>query len=140
MIRVPDLRWPVRFAWATTGLGWFIWLAYEDRSLSTVMAIAAMVCLAFALTWVSRWRGGKQTERRRWLLESMGIGLLTGALTAPAAIVLILIKTSLHAHGTPDFTAGDIAGVAQRLPVWALAGVLIGEALGLLGATLSRGE
>lgn len=138
MIRIPDLRWTARSAWVVTGLAWFVWLAYEDRSLGTVIGLSAVICLAFALTAVERWRGGKKAERRRWLLESMGIGLVTGALVAPVAVVLILIKISLHSHGTPDFTTGDIAEVMNRLPVWSLAGTLCGEALGLLGAMLGR--
>lgn len=138
MIRIPDLRWVVRLAWAIAGLAWFIWLGYEDRSLGTVMGLSAIVCVALCLTWVAKWRGRRQAERRRWLLESMGFGLLTGGMVAPVAVLLILIKISLHAHGTPDFTTGDIAEVIHRLPVWALAGILCGEAMGLLGAIFSR--
>jgi hypothetical protein len=68
----------------------------------------------------------------------MGVGLLTGTLVAPVAVLLILIKISLHSHGTPDFTSGDIGAVMNRTPVWALAGVLSGEALGLLGVAFSH--
>jgi ABC-type thiamin/hydroxymethylpyrimidine transport system permease subunit len=140
VIRIPDLRWVVRFAWALAAPAWFVWLAYEDRSLNPVMWLSAIVCVAFALAGIARWRGGKLADRRRWLLELMGIGLLTGALVAPVAVLLILVKISLHSHGTPDFTAGDIAAVMNRAPVWALAGVLSGEALGLIGVTFSRVE
>jgi hypothetical protein len=139
-MRIPDLRWAVRSTWVVTALVWFVWLAYEDRSLGTVIGLSAVICIAFALSAVSRWRGGKAAERRRWLLESMGIGLLTGALVAPVAVLLILIKISLHSHGTPDFTTSDIAQVMNRLPVWSLAGTLCGEALGLLGARFSQKE
>lgn len=140
MIRIPDLRWVVRFAWAFAAPVWFVWLAYEDRDLGTVMGLSAVICIAFALTAVARWRGGRLTDRRRWLLESMGFGLLTGALVAPVAVVLILVKISLHSHGTPDFSSADIGAVVNRTPIWALAGVLSGEALGLIGATLSHTE
>lgn len=140
MIRIPDLRWVVRAAWAVAAPAWAVWIAYEDRSLSAVMGLSAIVCAAFAVTAIARWRGGKLTERRRWLLESLGIGLVTGAMVAPGAAVLILMKISLHSHATPDFTSSDIAEVMSRLPVWALAGVLGGEALGLIGAGLSRPE
>jgi len=140
VIRIPDLRWVVRFAWAVAAPAWFVWLAFEDRNLNTVMGLSAVVCVAFALTGVARWRGGKLTDRRRWLLESMGVGLLTGALVAPVAVLLILVKISLHSDGTPEFTSGDIGAVMNRAPVWALAGVLSGEALGLIGVTFSRTE
>jgi hypothetical protein len=140
VIRVPDLRWVVRFAWVVAAPAWLVWLAYEDRDLGTVMGMSALVCVAFALTAVARWRAGKLVERRRWLLESMGIGLLSGLLVAPVAALLILVKISLHSHGTPDFTSGDIADVMNRVAVWALAGVLIGEGLGLIGVTFSRTE
>jgi hypothetical protein len=140
VIRIPDLRWVARFAWALTAPAWFVWLAYEDRNLGTVMGLSAAMCVAFALTGVARWRGGKLTDRRRCLLESMGIGLLAGALVAPVAVVLILVKISLHSHGTPDFTSADVGAVMNRAPVWALAGVLSGEALGLIGVSFSHTE
>lgn len=138
MIQIPDLKWVVRSAWVVAAPAWFLWLAYEDRNLSTVIGMSAVICAAFGLTWFSKWRGGKLAGRRRWLLESMGIGLLAGTLVAPVAVLLILLKISLHSHGTPDFTTSDIAEVMNRLPVWALAGILCGEALGLLGATFAR--
>ncbi|HLC05203.1 MAG TPA: hypothetical protein VJK02_19385 [Anaerolineales bacterium] len=140
MIRIPDLRWVVRYAWMIAAPTAFFWIAYEDRSPSTVMGLSAIVCAAFAVTAIARWRGGILAERRRWLLETMGVGLATGALVAPVAVVLILVKISLHSHGTPDFTTSDIAQVMNRLPVWALAGVLCGEALGLIGVAFSRPE
>lgn len=140
MIRIPELRWVGRFVWAIAGVAWFVWLGYEDRGLSTVMSLSAVLCLALSLTWVARGRSGKKVGRRRWLLESMGIGLLVGALVPPVAVLLILVKISLHAHGTPDFTSGDVGEVIRRLPVWMLAGVLCGEALGLLGAIFGRLE
>jgi hypothetical protein len=139
VILVPDLRWVARFGWVIAAPACLVWFDLEDRGLAVVMGLSAVVCLAFALSGIARWRGGKQIERRRWLLESMGTGLLWGALVAPVAVLLILIKISLHSHGTPDFTTGDINQVMARLPVWALAGVLAGEAMGLIGAALGRG-
>jgi hypothetical protein len=140
MIRIPDLRWVVRFAWAFAVPAWFVWLAYEDRDLSTLMGLSAVICVAFALTGVARWRGRRLTDRRRWLLESMGFGLLTGALVAPVAVILMLVKISLHSHGMPDFSSADIGAVVNRTPIWAMAGVLSGEALGLIGAILGHTE
>jgi hypothetical protein len=140
MIRIPDLRWAVRFGWAVAAPALFVWLAYEDRDLNVVMGLSAIVCLAGALTWTSKRRSGRTAERRRWLLESMAIGVLAGGMVAPVAVLLILIKISLHSHGTPDFTMSDIAEIVNRLPTWALAGVLCGEALGLLGVSFGRNE
>jgi hypothetical protein len=140
VISIPELRWVARLAWVVAAPAWFVWLASDDRGVGAIMAVAAIVCVAFALSGIARWRGGKGVGRRRWLLESMAVGLLTGGLVPPVAVLLILIKISLHSQGTPGFTLGDIGGILNRLPVWALAGVLTGEAMGLIGAALGRGE
>ena len=141
MIRIPDLRWIVRLVWVVVAPAWFVWIAVEDRTLGPVMLLAALVSSAFAITGLARWRSGSPVERRRWLLESTGVGLAAGALVAPIAILLILIKISIHAHGTPDFSPTDIGAVMGRMPVWMLAGMLCGEALGLaIGAAARREE
>ena len=140
MIRIPDLRWVVRFVWVVVAPTWFVWIAVEDRTLGPVMLLAALVGSAFAITGLARWRSGSRVERRRWLLESTGVGVAAGASVAPIAILLILIKTSIHAHGTPDFSPTDIGAVMGRMPVWMLAGALCGEALGLAMVAAARSE
>ena len=140
MIRIPDLRWVVRLVWVVVAPAWFVWIALEDRTLAPVMLLAALISSAFAITGLARWRSGTRVERRRWLLESTGVGLAAGALVAPAAILLILIKISIHAHGTPDFSPTDIGAVIRRFPVWMLAGTLCGEALGLALVVAARRE
>ncbi|OGO71579.1 MAG: hypothetical protein A2Z37_01290 [Chloroflexi bacterium RBG_19FT_COMBO_62_14] len=140
MIRIPELRWVVRLVWVVVGPAWFVWIAVEERTLGPVMLLAALVSSAFAITGLARWRSGSRVERRRWLLESTGVGLAAGASVAPIASLLILIKISIHAHGTPDFDLTDIGAVMGRMPVWMLVGALCGEALGLAIVAAARRE
>ena len=140
MIRIPELRWVVRLVWVVVAPVWFVWIAVEDRRLGPVLLLAALVSSAFAITGLARWRSGRLVGRRRWLVESTGVGLIAGAMVAPIAILLILIKISIHAHGTPDFSLTDIGSVLEREPVWMLAGMLCGEALGLATAAAAQPE
>jgi hypothetical protein len=47
LMKVPKMRWIVRIAWAVAGVIWLLWIGYEDRELSAVTAVAALVAGAF---------------------------------------------------------------------------------------------
>jgi hypothetical protein len=49
----------------------------------------------------------------------------------PLAVVLMLMKLSLHTHPYPDLLPVDLTAVLGRTPVWALAGLAVGLGAGL---------
>jgi len=138
-----------RAAWGLTGLLWFLWLAVEDRSAGGPVIVAAAACLAVGLTVLRRWRlrgagktpapalvhslwGRRLDERMVWLAQSTLCGFGAGLVVGPVAALLMLVKVSLHGHPAPDFTGADLVGALMRTPAWALAGLCLGAALGLV--------
>ena len=129
------LRWVVRLAWGLAGLGWVAWIGFEDRGLTAVTLLAASLCLAAGLSAWVRWRRKDTRLPPAWLRGAV-IGLVAGACVGPTAAVLILVKTSLHAHPVPDLSAADLGRVLSVSPVWAVAGLAAGLAGGLLAHEL----
>ncbi len=136
-VEVPRLRWVVRLAWGVSGLGCAAWFAYEDRGLTAVVLLAAVLCLAAGLT---AWARLQRTSVVRLGRRSAGAlsGLLAGTAVGPGAALLILIKTGLHAHPLPDFTAGDLEAALSIWPAWTGAGLAAGWALGWLAQMLAE--
>lgn len=124
---------PQRLAWFLTGLFWLAWLGYEDRGLTAVVLLAGCIGAASGL---SAWMRRRAVRAGRWSAWMRGalLGALAGRSVAPLAALLILVKTSLHAHPVPDFTAADLGRVLDVWPAWTGAGLLVG----LAGAGLAE--
>jgi len=130
---------PQRVAWLLTGLFWLAWLGYEDRGLTAVLLLAGCISSAVGLTIWGRWRADGAGRWPGWV-RGAGLGLLAGAGVAPLAALLILVKTSLHAHPIPDFAAADLGRVLSVWPAWTAAGLLSGlAAAGLAAAARTPG-
>ncbi|MFP3853860.1 MAG: hypothetical protein ACLFWD_06155 [Anaerolineales bacterium] len=120
----------LRWLWGLTGLAWFLWIGFEDRSLVTVILMAALIAVSgvfsFSLgSWLKKDEGGVD----RW--ASIVLGVVVGATVPLLAILLIFVKVSLHNHVEPDFSLGQVQALLRRIPVWGLAGGLFGMAAGL---------
>ena len=64
---------------------------------------------------------------------SAAVGLAYGVGLALLTLLLMAIKTGLHAHG-PEYGGREIVWVWNQLPLWAGVGVLVGLGIGLLAA------
>lgn len=124
--------WIVRGLWAVAGLAWFVWLGYEDVGLDVVLLLSGWISLAYVITLWQRWSDSAQLDQGQYLVRAGIAGLVGGATVPPLADILMLVKVSLHGHAVPDFTARDLGAVLGRTPVWALAGLAAGLALGLV--------
>jgi hypothetical protein len=122
----------VRGLWAVAGLAWFLWLGYEDVGLQVVLLLSACLSTAYVVTLWNRWADRPGLSPGQSMLRSAIAGAVGGATIPPLADILMLVKISLHAHSVPDFTARDLGAVLGRTPVWALAGLAAGLALGLV--------
>lgn len=129
--------WIVRSLWAVAGVAWFVWLGYEDVGLHIVLLLSAWISLAYVVTLWQRWSDSPQLKQDQYLLRAAIAGLVGGATTPPLADILMLVKISLHSHAVPDFTARDLGAVLGRTPAWALAGLGVGLALGLINVARS---
>lgn len=116
-----------RMAWGIVGLTWFLWIGFEDRGLTPVLILSGLISISIGLQVWARWfpsNQGRNFPFFRWIT----IGMSSGALVGPIAVLLALLKTSLHQHIEADFSAEDLALLLGRVPVWILAGLLFGTA------------
>ncbi len=77
----------------------------------------------------------KAIPRPKWIALSTSLGLLLG-LGSPIAILLLMtLKTGLHAHG-PEYTPAQINWIITQIPLWTISGLTAGFGLGLLTSSL----
>lgn len=130
--RIPGLR-VATLLLAVYGL---IWIPLEG-DLRRVTVLGVWATAVAILTIMQRWLGGRTLPMTAWLGAASLAGVVAGAGSALLTLFLMALKTGLHGHG-PEFTPQQIAWVWGQLPVWALAGGLIGLGGGLITAALAR--
>jgi len=130
-------------AWfSRAGLGWRIallawgialitWLPFEDTDTRMVMVFSLAGCLLAALRFLSRYQATEiRADVPLPMWRRLGLHLMAGALAGlaagPAAVLLMAVKSGLHAHPTPDFSGGQVVAALIGAPVWILAGILSG--------------
>lgn len=131
MIQPPDLTLVRRIGWGLAGVLWFFWIAYEDRGLEALTFVALVIAFAAGLTMLKRWVGGEKLARRKWLLRTGVVGLVSGGAVGPLTALLMLVKLGLHAHPQLDFGPEQFIQAFSRTLYWAALGALIGLAFGL---------
>jgi hypothetical protein len=131
-------RWVERGSWFIAGLLWLIWLGYEDRSIRSVLTVAAAISAAIGVTTYRTCIPRiPSTPRARLGLKVISAGF-AGGLVGVLAVVLMLVKLSLHNHGAPEFNVGDVLLSLRTVPAWLAAGLISGLAVGLSGLALER--
>ena len=91
----------LRLAGFLIGVVVLVWLAVEENNETGVLLISGLIC-----TWGGVWLLYKtETVGRHMIFRYILVGGGAGLLLAPLAILLMAIKTSIHGHGSPDFTA-----------------------------------
>lgn len=120
-----------RASWGIAGLLWFVWLGYEDRSVNSVFVLAAALALAGGIQLYRNLstRLSSAAKSRLWLF--IFSGGLAGLLVSVIAIMLMLVKISLHGHSPPDFSNADLLTALKATPAWFAAGIAIGLGAGL---------
>jgi len=104
----------------------FAWLPFEDTNLRWLILLAIALC-----AWGTvRLLTGFPSSARIGVWIYPISGALAGIAVVPTAIVLMIIKSGSHGHGTADFTIGQVVSLILRTPVWVISGILIG--LGIL--------
>jgi len=114
-----------------------IWIALEGNlARASLLAIALTVVAAGHA--VQRFLGGRRLRLPAWLLLCSILGFIVGAGSATVTLALMAVKSGLHAHG-PEFNTVVIGQAVERIPAWAVAGLLLGLGMGLLLAGI-RGQ
>lgn len=114
-----------------TAVYFFIWIPQEGN-LTSSMALAATLALLSWGHWLQR-RQPRWLRPWQWALLLAAGGAYVGLAAAAGALLLMALKTGLHAHG-PEFTPAEILWVMQQAPWWGGAGCLAGLGLGFLTA------
>jgi hypothetical protein len=123
MPRIPSLR----LIAILLGAALLLWIPFEDNSTFWVRLFSMLSCCLGAIYACSKLGPEK---RGRWYTYP-SVGLLAGLLVTPAAILLMAFKSSLHGHGSPEFTPAQVSSVLNSWPVWTAAGLLAGFAAAL---------
>lgn len=129
--RLPGLR-GLTIIW---GAYLVVWAALEGGLAATVIA-AVLSSLLFLGRLANRVVAGRDLTAGAWLLVTAVFGALLGLGSAVLTLVLMGIKTGIHAHG-PEFSVIELNWVLEQITLWTLAGLLAGFGLGLLLKALS---
>ena len=132
-LKESGMKWTLRILWAMAGLFWFVWFGFEDRGIQMVVVVAVGFALPLGFQVFTAWQTSADSMQATWMLRSVLSGGIAGILVSPIAIVLVLIKVSLHQHEVPDFSQMDLQNLLQRIPFWLLTGLLFGAAGGVWG-------
>jgi hypothetical protein len=109
------------------GAAWLVWLLLvEDRRPTGALAFAALFC---ALAGTQVWSRQSLPARQRGMALA-ALGLAAGLAISPLALLLMAIKTGLHAHPSPDYSGAQVVAVLQLLPALAFGGLLVGLGTG----------
>jgi hypothetical protein len=120
-------RFWVRVTGLFLGLGILIWLTIEEQSELFVVAASGAVC-----AWIaSRLLLTLPHSDRQLILRHGLVGLGTGLLVAPIAILLMAIKSGIHSHNIPEFSVAQMQSVLLRIPYFIVSGFLIALGFGL---------
>lgn len=110
------------------GILTFIWMAPEDDAVLPPLLLGLWLS-ALLILWLRSHLSPDRLFRQSTLVTAaagLTIGLLIGAGTGPAAVLLMIVKNARHGHLYPDYPPDVLLETLARVPHWALAGGLIG--------------
>jgi len=131
MVKIPERGRRTRWIVAIFGGILFFWLRLEDNSVWSVVSLGAGLAL-LTIGWTTMGKLGGREVRARYLIPGAALlGGLTGLGASLATTALMILKTGMHGHLFPDYPPGEIIALLQRIPIWMLAGGLVGFGLAL---------
>ncbi|MGH2582167.1 MAG: hypothetical protein ACRDFQ_04655 [Anaerolineales bacterium] len=96
-------------------LVFLIWLPFEDTQTGFTVVLAAAGVFWLVLKQRFDWRGG-------WL-GAGAWGAALGTAVPLAAVALMAFKGGIHRHGFADFSARQVLGVLELLPICIVTGI-----------------
>lgn len=110
----------------------FFWMSVEDTSVLTVVILGSGVAGLLGIWWVKRHYAGQRIFGRWVLILTTLSGAIIGSGSIVITTALMFFKTAWHAHLFPDYPIEMMLAMLTRLPVWGVAGALMGLAAGIL--------
>ena len=126
----------------STTLGWrlfslmvggllFIWLTLEDTQLLPIIMLSLLATSLWVLNPLLQRFSGKSIIPMKFVLVFAVLGALIGAGAVILTTIMMFLKTAWHSHLFPDYPAPMLLAMLERLPLWAVAGLLLGVSFGL---------
>jgi hypothetical protein len=137
-IHLPQPRHRLTLSLLGYGLVLLVWLSLEDNGTLSVAVLGTGAALLFTLGWLLQRIGGRELPVRLWFPGGIVLGGIIGAASSLMTTLLMFFKTGWHGHAFADYPPEMLLAMLQRLPVWTLAGLLIGLALALMKLSLTE--
>ena len=126
----------------STTLGWrllslmvggllFIWLTLEDTQLLPIILLGLLATSIWVLNPLMQRFAGQSISPTKFILAMALLGALIGAGTVILTTIMMFLKTAWHSHLFPDYPAPMMVAMLQRLPLWTVAGALLGISFSL---------
>lgn len=132
--RIGLLR-PLTIVWIIYGL---VWITLEGAIWSVVL-MAVLTTAVSILTLLQKRLGGKVLSRGKFVGITAVAGLTFGLGSALLTLLFMALKTGLHTHG-PEFSQAEIEWIIHQIPLWTMAGLLLGLGTGLVIAGAAKTE
>lgn len=130
MMQIPEIFPGLKWLTIICGVYAAIWIALEGvlwREVSLAILLTAVLLLHIAQNWF----GGRVVSARMWVAGTAVCGFCWGLGSSMMTLLLMVLKTGLHAHG-PEFTPAEISWVLAQIPLWTAVGLLTGVGVGLV--------
>ena len=112
------------------------WISLEGR-LWQALLLAFAIDIALTAYLLKRYLGRRKRLTRAHPLLAGFIGLLAGLNLGLMTLLLMVLKTGLHAHG-PEFSGTEFDWIIMQMPFWSLVGLLAGLGAGLIVGEMKR--
>ena len=109
----------------------FIWLTLEDTQLLPIILLVLLATSIWVLNPLMQRFAGQSISPTKFILAMALLGALIGAGTVILTTIMMFLKTAWHSHLFPDYPAPMMVAMFQRLPLWTVAGALLGISFGL---------
>ncbi|UCC51462.1 MAG: hypothetical protein JSV68_20495 [Anaerolineaceae bacterium] len=124
--RIPRFRWLAPL-WIVCAV---FWVTIEG-DLQLTLLFGVLTTIVIVGTIARKFLAGRTLTLAVWLLTAVVMGALLGLGSGLLTLLLMAVKTGLHAHG-PEFSAMEVSWVLQQIPLWVVAGLVAGLGVGLL--------
>ncbi|MBP6016767.1 MAG: hypothetical protein KA586_08610 [Candidatus Promineofilum sp.] len=113
-----------------------VWMVTEG-DLGRDVVLAGSLLLVGLMALMRRWSWIRTLPPGKTVLLGVAGGLAYGIGLVLLTLFLMAVKTGLHAHGL-EYTSYQLVWVWRQLPLWVVAGGLMGLSVGLLAVARKR--
>ena len=130
-LHLPAINTQARFLLIGYGLVLLFWMSVEDNGTLSVALLGTGTTVIFGgYTLLNRF-GGRSYKTQSVIIGFVICCACLGAIAPLTTALLMFFKSSWHGHIFPDYPPAMIIAMARYIPIWALAGGLVGLSLAI---------